>query len=303
MKKFINLLVPAFLILFISTTFAGQAVTQNQPWEIDHVVIVVENLAKASADFTKLGFTVLPGGTHAGDFDHNALVPLADGSYLELYSPVQAGTMLQLQTLKKQSKLSLFTKNLNAIKARFIDHIASGEGLADFAISTPNLDLQQEIKTLQQQGLIFNGPILMERTNPNGQKIIWNVAVPKTNNLPFLIADETPRAWRLGTTKPLLEQNGVTGIASITIAVPNLSKSIIEYETLLNLKPVKASHSLLPNMKTAVFKLANGSIILVQTNKNSGPYQLTLYTTNKSNVGKFDPALTSEADINLIAKS
>ena len=117
--------------------------------------------------------------------------------------------------MKNQGKLDSVTKNLNAIKARFINHIAAGEGLADFAISAPGLSLKQEITELRQNGLVFIGPIEMNRVQSSGKKILWNVAVPKTNDLPFLITDNTPKTWRIGETKPLPEKNGVTGISSI----------------------------------------------------------------------------------------
>ena len=51
---------------------------------IDHVVIVVADLEAATVDFRSLGFTVTPGGVHPDWGSHNALIPLADGGYLEL---------------------------------------------------------------------------------------------------------------------------------------------------------------------------------------------------------------------------
>ena len=51
---------------------------------LDHVVIVVADLARAVADYEALGFTVAPGGEHADGRTHNALIPFADGMYIEL---------------------------------------------------------------------------------------------------------------------------------------------------------------------------------------------------------------------------
>ena len=50
----------------------------------DHVVLVVLDLDAAVAEHRERGFTVTPGGEHAGGLTHNALVGFADGSYLEL---------------------------------------------------------------------------------------------------------------------------------------------------------------------------------------------------------------------------
>ena len=52
--------------------------------QLDHVVFVVRDLQAAIADYRRRGFTVTPGGEHADGLTHNALVPFADGSYLEL---------------------------------------------------------------------------------------------------------------------------------------------------------------------------------------------------------------------------
>ena len=51
---------------------------------LDHVVLVVLDLDAAVAEHRKRGFTVTPGGEHAGGLTHNALVGFQDGSYLEL---------------------------------------------------------------------------------------------------------------------------------------------------------------------------------------------------------------------------
>ena len=51
---------------------------------LDHVVLVVLDLQRAVEEHRARGFTVMPGGVHAGALTQNALVGLADGSYLEL---------------------------------------------------------------------------------------------------------------------------------------------------------------------------------------------------------------------------
>ena len=53
---------------------------------IDHLVILVEALEAAVAEYEELGFRVTPGGEHADGLTRNALVPFADGTYLELVS-------------------------------------------------------------------------------------------------------------------------------------------------------------------------------------------------------------------------
>ena len=48
---------------------------------IDHIVIAVRDLAAASDDYARLGFTVTLGGEHTGGATHNALISFAYGAY------------------------------------------------------------------------------------------------------------------------------------------------------------------------------------------------------------------------------
>jgi hypothetical protein len=51
---------------------------------LDHLVILVEDLGQAMRGYERLGFVVAPGGEHADGLTRNALIPLHDGSYLEI---------------------------------------------------------------------------------------------------------------------------------------------------------------------------------------------------------------------------
>src|SRR3972149_5643300 len=50
---------------------------------IDHLVVVVPDLAAAAKSYAALGFSVVPGGRHPVG-THNQLIAFADGSYIEL---------------------------------------------------------------------------------------------------------------------------------------------------------------------------------------------------------------------------
>ena len=51
---------------------------------VDHILIATDDLELAIETYQALGFQVLRGGEHPGRGTYNALVPLADGTYLEL---------------------------------------------------------------------------------------------------------------------------------------------------------------------------------------------------------------------------
>ena len=52
---------------------------------IDHVMICVSDLSKGIETYTRLGFTVYPGGSHTGRPTHNAIA-FHDEDYLEILS-------------------------------------------------------------------------------------------------------------------------------------------------------------------------------------------------------------------------
>src|SRR5436190_10388386 len=100
---------------------------------LDHIVILVHDLAVASADYAALGFTVTPGGEHTGGATHNALVVFADDTYLELIAFLQP-----------------------APQHNWWHHVAAGEGLIDFAL-LPGA-IEADIATARERGLPIDGP-------------------------------------------------------------------------------------------------------------------------------------------------
>lgn len=177
-------------------------------FRIDHVVILVRDLAQASEQYTNLGFTVTPGGEHSDGATHNALVALADGSYLELIA---------------------FKRD--APKHRWWRHVARGAGLIDWAL-LPS-DIAEDIAEAAERGVSYSGPIDGGRTRPDGAELHWQTGLPPTDDLPFLCADVTPRNLRVPQGVAQRHSNGASGIGAIAIAVANLSRSATRYAGLL----------------------------------------------------------------------
>ena len=158
---------------------------------LDHVVLVVPDLAAAAREHTERGFTVTPGGEHAGGLTHNALVAFADGAYLEL--------------------IAFHDVHTEAAKVhRWWPVAARGGGWADFALLSDDLD--GDARALE--AVVTLPPSDGGRTRPDGTRLQWRtlaLAAP----LPFLIEDVTPRDLRVpaATAHP----NGVTGVAGVTV--------------------------------------------------------------------------------------
>jgi hypothetical protein len=86
------------LLALMLLVLAAPASAQQRVLGIDHIPVVVKDLARARADFTALGFTLKPGRPHADGLE-NAHVKFADGSEIELISPTTAADALSSQYL------------------------------------------------------------------------------------------------------------------------------------------------------------------------------------------------------------
>src|SRR5260370_28887914 len=115
---------------------------------LDHSVIVVRDLASAVRDYTALGFTVTPGGTHADGLTHNALVSFADGSYFELLA---------------------FTNPGQATDHPWWHRLAEGEGLEDYALASD--DLAGDVAACRRRGLAIGDPMGGGRQRPDGRTL------------------------------------------------------------------------------------------------------------------------------------
>ena len=156
---------------------------------LDHVVYVARDLATAVEDYTRQGFTVTPGGEHAGGVTHNALVCFADGSYLELVA------------FRRPDPTH-----------RWWRHASSG-GFADFALLSD--DLAQDVSALSD--LVVRESAEGGRTRPDGVTLRWRAAFLRAP-LPFLIEDLTPRNLRVPGGDAARHANGVTGVATLVVA-------------------------------------------------------------------------------------
>jgi catechol 2,3-dioxygenase-like lactoylglutathione lyase family enzyme len=265
---------------------------------IDHIVILSDDLAAASADYAALGFTVTPGGEHTGGATHNALVVFADDTYIELIAFKRA-----------------------APDHRWWPDTAAGEGLIDFAL-LPGA-IEADIAAARQRGLQIEGPTDGGRLRPDGQQVAWRLGQPPTPDLPFLCGDVTPRGLRVPEGDARRHPNGVGGIAGLTVAVADLDASVARYQALLGQAPTEPPLSppgfaaAGPGARFAAFALGTAAIVLAAPDEGSaagaalrdhlarrgeGPYALALRTDSAASAGRLDPARTHGVPIELIAR-
>ena len=167
--------------------------------QLDHVVMVARDLASAMDDYRRRGFTVTPGGEHADGLTRNALIPFADGSYLELVA---------------------FHDLSRGLAHRWWKVAAGGGGLADFALLSD--DLAADSAALGD--LVAHPPAQGGRTRPDGTQLKWRTAV-LVPPLPFLIQDLTARDLRVPGGAQTLHANGATGIASLAVGAHDVAEA------------------------------------------------------------------------------
>ena len=159
---------------------------------IDHVVLVALDLASTVAEWRERGFAVHMGGAHAGGLSENALVGLADGSYVELFA---------------------FVDLARARAAHPWAPVAErGGGWADFALASD--DLARDAAALGE--LVARPPEDGGRTRPDGLRVAWRSA-RLVSPLPFLIQDVTARELRVPSGEAARHANGTSGIASVIV--------------------------------------------------------------------------------------
>lgn len=229
----------------------------------DHAVLVVANLPEATRQFQGLGFTVIPGGIHAGNLTHNALIAFRDGSYLELLAPYSRLQYLYLRLLNRLGLIERHRTARTPLGRRFAESLLIGQGINDFALRSGNL--QESIARARRQGLLLDGPTPGGRVRPDGQNVSWRTACPETRDLPFAIEDVTPRALRVPAGEAVKHPNRGSGVVAVTITVTDLTASTDRYSALLDMQPgVNAGESFIEMGQQAHRFQVRGTTLVVQ---------------------------------------
>lgn len=244
------------------------------PTGFDHIVIAVNDLEQTIGDYTAAGFTVTPGGEHKHGVSHNALVTFQDGSYFELIA---------------------FRNGGEGHGTHWPITLRKGEGVVDYALRTN--DLGQELRDLRGSGLDYSDPKDGGRFRPDGQRVDWQTirygegsTVP--SRLPFYCHDLTERVLRVPGGENAVHENGVTGIAGVSVVVRDLDAASKDFAALTGDGGVDVQ-SALPNVASARrFSIGAAWIEAVQPtehpsdlrkyleNRGELPYQITLVSPN-----------------------
>ncbi|MDF2963609.1 MAG: hypothetical protein K0S39_5344 [Paenibacillus sp.] len=267
----------------------------------DHAIILVKNLKKAVRNFRQLGFHVIEGGKLEGGA-RNAVIPFADGTYLELFSVGSMAVTLAVW-LKRLGKLELMAAGRKPMEQRFITHFARGEGIADIAVLVE--ELEEQIAAVRSRGLDMEELLTGHRLQPDGRKLTFQWGLPD-GDLPFFIKDVTPRAWRV-PIDGVKHKNGAAGIEEVVVAVENLEVSRARYAALFH------AEAFAGNSPVTEFSLGGTKLTLADGGSGAdpdlrqhtarygtSPFALKLRTSLASEAGSLDRFLTGNARIMLV---
>lgn len=202
------------------------------PLAFDHAVVLVPDLEAAVRECTGVGFVVVPGGVHEGGATHNALIPLADGTYLELLAPTPGRTIEVAGPGAAAHPPATFGERLRRVAGRW--------GFVDFALLCADLD--RILGAVRRRGLQSAGPVAGGRRRPDGVQVAWRAAFPADRVLPFLIEDRTPRALRVPPAPP--HPNGASGVEEVEVAARDLDAAGRAWRALLGLPAAPAAAGL-----------------------------------------------------------
>lgn len=195
---------------------------------LDHVVVVVPELAAAAERFRAAGFVVLPGGRHEGLPTENALVVFADGAYLELLATRDPDARESLREMGATERWTRHLHEASALGRRFLPSLAGPDGVADWALRTARLD--RIAAESRRRGYAMTGPVELGRERPDGQRLAMRLLFPAERWLPFLIEDRSPMALRIpADPASRAHANGASGIARVTVRAPGVVSAAMGY--------------------------------------------------------------------------
>ena len=192
-----------FLLLVVMTYPAS---AQEVVLQLDHVSVCGSNLDTLRQAFTEAGLTPDAGGAHGNGVTQMAMVGFDDGSYIELIAPIKAGVTAGSDWAKFMSE--------DAVTCAW----AAGTNV-----------LVQEVARLKKAGIAVTTPEKGSRKRPDGMSVEWTTADVGSgtpgSTLPFMIEDETQRAWRVMSSASVAGAP-VSGVENVVLGVNNLDAAI-----------------------------------------------------------------------------
>lgn len=290
MKEFCVIVLICLIILISSELLH----TKYRPRrvQLDHVVLVVQNMDTVVKQFRNSGFCIESTGKMRDGVSSASIITFKDGTHIELLSPNKPETIEYLTTLRNDGELEEYKQKHkldNNSERLHIDNFTSCDGLKDYAIRVN--DVKTIIPQLENIGLSYSTVKEMGYLKPNGKVVVWHLTTPTKKSMPQILSDYTPVSYRRGVLSQ--HDNGVKGIKRVVVAVKNLNDTVERYKRLVGIRCIKPSNYYIEGALTTDIKFKNTIITLAQPmlggsdidnyvkKYTEGPYILELVTNNK----------------------
>jgi catechol 2,3-dioxygenase-like lactoylglutathione lyase family enzyme len=235
-------------------------------------MICVPDLQQGIDTYTRLGFTVSPGGVHTGQGTHNAIA-FHEEDYLELLSVRDRDEYLAGHP-----------------GGGLLEFLAQGGGFRYVAVQSD--DLAADVAQMRQRGVDVSEPRDGGRQTPTGQVLRWKAAtLGPRHPLPlFFIEHLTPLSERRQAAQAGPPPNGVLRVDRVYIAVADVAAAAETYSHVLGMPVPKVQRGTVIKADMAVFNLGPTGLTVAQpaepgpaadalARRGPGPFQ-ALYRTS-----------------------
>jgi hypothetical protein len=214
---------------------------EEKKFVVDHVTIAWSDLDMLSQVFARVGLETVYGGVHSNNITHMAILGFDDGSYIELIS-----------TLVKGQNSPWWSKQI----------LLNG-GPCAWAVRVE--DIQREAESVRKMGIAVEGPNYYNRKSPDGTLVEWDLAFlgegEPGEQLPFLIADRTPRSYRVRPS-PSVAGSEMRGLEKVILGVNHLEATRRIFQQLCGWKEAEEMEVTSIGARLASFK--DHPVILAQ---------------------------------------
>ncbi len=169
-----------------------------------HVLLKVDDLHRAVADFRELGFVV--DYASARDRARHAHIWFEDGPIIELLT-----TPPGAHRLKWPIEVA-FGRGSGVRMTRWA---LADEGFCDVAVLVDEPDLAGPLKALRADGIPAGRVVRWTRTKPDGERIRFRFAYPRRDRVPFLVGPYDPPQYPPSVDHP----NGATSLRTVGMDV------------------------------------------------------------------------------------
>lgn len=186
--------------------------------KLDHVVIFVSDLERATRDFSDLGFTVTKGGSHGRT--ENALIIFQDGTYIELLALTRNWLRPVVRLTGRLGFLDKSAARKQNMYWRLLRWISGDTGFVDWCVRVD--DVKSTLDHWAQENVDLIQPEMFCRLRPDGKNVKWYLSAAKDFNLPFILEDITPIDLRVPLNDTTNHSNGAIGIYQIDLYVDDV---------------------------------------------------------------------------------